>query len=292
MNDTSWGYYGGASGVASANGAAWLGTIATGAQLNEDDVNGTLFNNPPQPTSGIVPYYGGAYRKLLTAATTASNVRLYNRAGALLNLAAGIPSVLSTDARDLGTLGAAARTGLQVRVVGKVSGVFVEQFVNLNGRSQSSDVNGGAQMIDTGQCWRWEASLNGNPTTFYGDVGCFIGTQLCAVIRGTANPRRGIAGKGNQMCSAEVKLAVASSKSANISGTDRLVAPSGIGSFDPAVYFGGVPDWVGTDQSLACPGNPYVTNDYFGFVVEFSAIAGIFSPLGNFQADPDVLCNA
>ncbi len=285
MNDASWGYYGGVDGVAAADGAPWLGAIDTGAQLNEDSVNATLFNNPIQPTSGTLAYYGGAYRKLLDD-VTASNVRLANRAGALLNLSSGIPSVVSSSPLDAGTLGNAARTGLQVRLVGRVAGNYTEQFINLNGTTPSSDVNGGAQVVEANQGWRWETSLNGSPTDFWGDVACYIGAQLCCIIRGKLNPRRGITGKANRMCSAEVKLAVASAKNTTVSGTDRLVAPSGIGSFDPAVYL------PGADQSLALPGNPYVLNDRFAFVVEFTAIAGILSPLGYFQVDPEVICNA
>jgi len=294
MDDTSWGYYGGTNGVPSNDSDPYLGAIDTVAQLDEDANNGTVLDNPIQPSSGSTLYYGGGYRKLLTAATTANNCRVYNRAGAILNTLAGVPSVVSLSAIDTGVSGNAARTGLQVRLVAKVSGVWVEQYINPLGTVPSSDVAGGALTVDASSAYRWEASFDGFPTLFSGDVGCFVGTQLVAVIRGTLNPRRGIPGKGNQMASAEVQVAVATAKNATVTGASGRLAPpaAGIGSFDSAVLFGGTPAWVGSDQSLVLPGDPYVTNDYFAYVVQFEALAGIFSPLGNFQADVGVVCNA
>lgn len=291
MNDSTWAYFSGADGVPSNDTDPYLGAIADGgSQLNEDSSDATVLNSPTQPGSGSTLYYGGAYRKLLDN-ITANNCRMYNRAGCLLNSGAGLPYVQSTSPLDAGTLGNAAGSGLQVKATGKVSGVITSQWLNVNGVTRTSDVNGGAVPFDSGTVYRWEASLNGAPTTFYGDVAVFIGVELVGVIRGTLNPRRGIAGKGNQMISAEVQIAVASSKNTTVGATNRLTAPSGVSAFDSAVYLPGSPYWTGSDQSLAMPGNPYTQNDYCGYAVQFESIAGMPTPLGDFQADVGIICN-
>ena len=291
MDDNSWAYFPGSDGTPSNDTDPFMGSINDGgSQLDEDAVNSTVLNSPPQPTSGSILYYGGDYRKLLDS-VTANNCRMYNRAGALLNAGSGVPSVRSTSPLDAGVAGNAPRVGLQVRAVGKVSGVWTSQWVNPNGTIQSSNVNGGAVAFDANFVYRWEASLAGSPTVFVGDMGCYIGTQLVAVLRGTLNPRRGIAGKANQMCSAEVRLAVATSKNNTVSGTNRLTPPGGISSFDQAIFFGGNAFWAGSDQSLAMPDGPYTQDEYCGYVLEFTALAGIPGPLGDFQSDIGVIAN-
>jgi hypothetical protein len=290
MDDDTWGYFTGSDGVPSDDVSPYLGAIDDTTPLDEDAQDATILNNPPQPTTGSTLYYGGAYRKQLDA-VTANNCRYYNRAGSLLNALAGVPSVRSLSPLDTGVLGNAAGVGLQVRVLGKVGTVWTPQWLNVNGTTTSSDVLGGAVSFDALSVYRWEAALNGLPTVFAGDVGCFIGTQLVFVFRGTLDPRRGIPGKGNQMGSAEISIAVADSKNTTIGAADRLTAPADVSAFDPAVYFGGNSFWAGSDQSLAMPSGPYVQDDYCGYAVCFEALHGIPGPLGAFQVDVGVICN-
>lgn len=292
MTDNQWGYYPGEDGTATDDETACIGAIDTASELDEDASNATLYAEIPQPSSGSEYYYGGAYRKLAEDATdNAENTRAYNRNGAILNALAGTPRVVSTSPLDVGVLGNAAGTGLQVRLVAKVSSAWTPQYLNINGTSFSSDVAGGVQQVDALWAYRWELCLDGNPVTFYGDVGCFIGMQLVAVIRGTLNPRRGIVGQGNKMATAEVQIAIATAKNSTIACPDgRKVSPTGIGAFDEGVWFAGNGLWTGSDQSLVLPSGPYVPGDYFGFATRFEAIAGITPPLGDMEVDVGLLC--
>jgi hypothetical protein len=292
--DGDWKYYPGADGTPTNDTDPFGGAITTGGgELNEDTLNGCLLASIALPASGTTSYYGGAYRKLTsTLPSSSANTRVYNRNGAILNTLSGQPRIVSTSPLDAGTLGNAAGVGLQVRLVSKVSSLFVAQYLNINGTTFSSDVAGGVLTIDASSSYRWEACLNGSPTTFYGDVGCFIGSQLVAVIRGSLNPRRGIPGRGNLMCSAETSIAVATTKSTTVSSSNRLNPPaSGITAFAQGVFFASSANWAGSDQSLALPSDPYVPDDYFFYCLKFDAIAGIIAPLGPFQADIGIICN-
>lgn len=294
MTDNDWENWPGSAGVPTDDVAAYLGALNDGgSQIDETAVNAALFSNIPQPAVGVVPYFGGAYRRLAAAATDdGANTRLYNREGALLNLASGLPRIVSTSPLDAGVLGNPAATGYQVRLAAKISSLWSVQWLNINGTTFSSDVDGGASAVDASSAYRWELALNGAPTTFWGDVGCFIGSQLCCVVRGKLNPRRGVTGQGNRLCSAETRIAIAIAKNTTVDGANRLAAPvTGIGAFAEGVFLAGNGIWTGSDQSLVLPSGPYTANDSFAYVVEFSAIAGIAAPLGNMRADVGLLCN-
>jgi hypothetical protein len=296
MADSDFLYFPGANGVATDDIAPTIGAIADGgAEIVETAVNTAIFSAIALPVSGIIPYFGGAYRKLGPSAGTANNPRFYNRAGAIPNVLAGIPRIVSSWAGDVGTSGAAAGVGLQVRCMGMVGGIWTPQWVNLNGTNFSSDVNGGAQPVDALGALRWELALNGAPTFLPGDVGCFIGTQLCCVLRGTLNPRRGISGQGNNFGSAEVKIGVAAAKNTTIEGTNRLTAPHNSDLsplvFSNAVLFGSTSAWAGSDQSITVPGGAMVVGDYIGYGVEFDA-RPIPAPLDKFVVDVGLLSSS
>jgi hypothetical protein len=291
--DTDFKYYPGTNGVPTDDTSAIIGPINLSGALTETSVNTTIFASTDLPVSGVTLYYGGAYRKMESSApSSAANPRIYNRAGALVNILAGTPSIVSTFSGDTGTLGNAEASGLQVRLMAQIGGVWVPQWINLNGTTISSDVAAGVQVVDAGTAFRWELALNGSPTVCAGDIGCFIGAQLCAVFRGTLNPRRGVTGQGNNFQSAEVRIAACSAKNANITGTstNRLTAPSGVGAFSEAVLFGATSYWGGSDQSIVIPGGPLAPGDFFGYAVEFGARA-IPPPLSHFVVDVGILCN-
>lgn len=269
----------------------------------ENSPNTTLFGPISLPSSGSVPYYGVGYRQITSVApSSANNPRIYNRAGAVVNILGGNPRIICSNA-DVGTSGSAAGIGLQIRLLAQVGGTWTPQWINLNGATFSSDVAGGYLAVDAGTAYRWELALNGSPTTISSDVACYIDSQLCAVIRGSGNPRRGITGQGNNFASAEIKVAVAVSKNSSLAGTNRLTAPSAgigtpasvlVGAFAPAVFFPGGGSgsslWVGSDQSLVIPGGPLMPGDYFGYCLQFTAY-NIPAPLGNFVADIGFLTN-
>lgn len=293
--DSDWGYYPGTHGLVLTDTDPIIGAIDTGTSLTESAVNLTLMGPISLPSSGVVPYYAGGYLKLnSTLPSSAGSPRLYNRAGAVVNTSAGVPRVVSTNPADVGVSGNGPATGLQVRLMAQVGGLWVPQWINPNGTTPSNDVAGGVQSVDAFTALFWELTLGGAYTVVPGDFGCYVGSQLCAVIRGTNNPRRGITGQGNSACFSNVMIAGPATKNTDIVSVNRLTMPTMIDGVTPmtalgaGVVWGGTPYWTGSDQSIALPGGPFVPGDKFGYAFLFNA-SNVPPPIGPFEVDIGVL---
>lgn len=250
--------YLGDDGVPTNDTDPYGGAIDTGTPVNPATL-GSIFGSLKLTTSDI-NYYSIFYVRMEQGSPgTLDNARWNNRAGARLNTSSGLASVISTNANDTG----------DIVITGKVSGVWTQETLTLNGTTLVS----GATVWDTNSAIRWE-SLDGEPL---GLVTCAVNSSTCAVIYGTdGDPNDGFPSIATYMASAELEFALADTINTTISGTDRLTAPSsGIGSFSKATK------WSGEDFSINVPGGELGPNDYVGVCVKFIANANVPAPNNN-----------
>lgn len=183
------------------------------------------------------------------------NARVGVRSSARFNTSAGTVALVSTSASDTGV----------VRVVGKVSDVWVQEDITLAGTTPVS----GIQNFDEGEVYRWEY-LSGYPT---GQITGSIASEVCAVIWGTsANPTDGGTSIATYMATTEIKIAIATAKNTTLTSTSRTEPPTGIGDFDLAYV------WTGEDNTFPVPSGVFEVDDQLGVCGQFTAYSGIFPP--------------
>lgn len=257
-------YYLGANPTPTNDTDPYGGAIDTSPELNELTA-GILIATVPRPTSGSQYYYGIAYRKNEHASSDWDSAAFTNRAGAKLNTSGGIVSVVSDNSADTGTL----------RVAGQISAAWDTESITLTGTTTAY----GAETWDASQVWRYEYLVGGAAAVPTGNLTIAVDGEVVAVIYGSGG------GYGNNMASAEWDLAVASSKGATISGTNRITAPAaGISAFSKACKWGGS---GAVDQSIAVPGGSLDFGEYIGYCIRLTAHAGIAAPVSGYLF-PDI----
>ena len=208
-----------------------------GDVVTDDTASNILIHRPPVKTTEDW-YRGIALRRIKASVAPSflSNARFANRAGALINLAAGPASVVFTSPLDAGST-------RKVRITGKVSGVWQSQLVNTAGLTPSFS----GYSWDANSVVLWEYLINGMPSAPYGNMLGSINGQICAFIYGDLEQP----GDGNTQCNALYTVALAPDKNTTLTAANRKTNPSGIADedFAPAVKF------PASDQSLAIPGN-------------------------------------
>lgn len=235
---------------------------AYGGAINmSNTVNGALLNSLFQPlsipASGDTPYYAIFYLSL-ESSNTLTNVKLYNRAGAITNTSSGVASVASTSSGDTGTM----------VVTGKVSGAWQQDRITLLGTITAY----GTVVFDSGSVVRWEYLASGSSAVPLGNVACFVNSVQCALFYGSLN---NVANGGTVLCSAEYQFALASSKNTTLSGTNVLNAPGTDGDSSSIGTFYNATLWTGADASIPIPTGGMINTDYIGVVIRFTVYAGI-----------------
>lgn len=231
------------------------GAINTSTGLINPATIGSLFSDLKIPASDT-NYYSAFYIRFEhSAAGSLQSARIANRAGARPNTSSGTASVISTSTSDTGI----------IRVVGKISGSWDYEDLTLTGTTTVI----GSKIWDSGSVVRWE-STTGVPV---GAITCSVSSYVCAVMYGTGfDPTDGLGSIAPYMCSAEIQLAPCTAKNTTISSSNRLTAPTTIGSFANAT------SWTGTDSSISVPSGFFDANDYIGVAVKFTAYANIIPP--------------
>ncbi len=228
------------------------GAVDTGTSVDQSIV-GNLFAAQRIGDSDV-PVYEILYEAFdHSSSGSMENARVANRAGARFNSGAGTATVVSTLNTDVGT----------VRVIGKVSGVFTTEDIVVTGTTPAFGVN----TYDSNTVVRWEY-VNAIPA---GNITCSVASEICGIIWGTsADPPDGFYSIATYMATAEIDFAVATSINTTLTSSDRLTAPTGIGSFAKATR------WTGEDFSIAVPGGSLGVGDYVGVCVRFISFTGIF----------------
>lgn len=226
-----------------SNGAPSNDTDPIGGTLDDgggewDEATNKLFQTLKVDAAGgsANTYYGAGTLAIATGASgTLEDPAAYNRAGAKLNSAAGVISLQSTSALDVG----------DVKANGKVSGIWSNETAACTGLSLST----GLTTFDISSVYTWEYLNDGSPEKPVGDVSCYVDGELCAVIYGTGSPASADIGKGNNQANALYQIAPATAKNSPItwsSTNNRLTAPDGnVEAFENAYLF------PGDDQSTA-----------------------------------------
>lgn len=247
--------YPGADGTPANDTDPIIGAIDTGAEMDEETAN-LYFDGCPTPESGpdADPVYAGGYLRLECASPgSLVSARVCNRAGAKVNTDAGLPSVQSTQASDVG----------QVRCVAMVAAAWAPQDITATGTTRAY----ASSAVDAGTARRWEY-LGATPPK--GNIYCYVGSQLCAIIYGKLD--LGDA-RGLRQASTEHRLALADAINQTVEAADRTEEPADISAFSQAVL------WPGADESIPVPGGVLEgPTDYIGFVVEYVGYSGITPP--------------
>lgn len=249
--------YLGVDGVPTNDTDPYGGAIDTGALVNENTL-GNLFGAIRLGQVDDAFYTAFHIKMEHTSPGILDLARVCNRAGARVNTSSGNAALISTNAADVG----------QIIVTGKVSGTWVQETLTLNGTTPVV----GTQVWDANSVYRWE-HISGVPA---GLVTCSVNSSTCGVIWGTDNdPSDGFPSIATYMATAEIEFALATSKNAAVSGTNRKTAPaSGIGSFSTATK------WPGEDFSINVPTNEMEADDSIAVAVKVLALANVPAPAG------------
>lgn len=242
------------------------GAIATGSEL-DPDVAGNLWSTLSIGTSDV-SVYSVHYRKAINS-TSGSLIyaRFYNRAGMELNTGSGTASIQSTSPNE----------DIDVRVVGKVSGVWDTEVLAVSGTTLVV----GSKVWDATSVYRFECTA-GTPV---GLMTCSVNGEVVGVIYGTDDdPDDGDSESIScYMISAETQWALASAINTDKSSSNRLTAPTGLSSFSRATY------WSGDDASINVPGAELDIADYIAVVGRLDIKANIPQPLRDFQVKVTIL---
>lgn len=223
------------------------GSIDLGTDLDQDDDN-LLISDPPI-TSEDDTFYGiGNFTNEDTQKL--SNARVANRNAMKLNSFVGIAQAVSTSNLDVGDL----------LLVGKLSGNWVERVISLNGKNPVfGDTNWDALSV-----YRCEYLISDVPTNPNGNLTLAIGGETVTIMFGGVN--------GISLCSAEYRVAIATSKDVGLESDNRKTAPTGIGSFSRALKF------PGSDESLVIPDGELLPGETISWVIEMVAKGNIPRP--------------
>lgn len=253
--DTDLKYYGGTNTTPQNNTDPYGGAIDTGSELVQTDPNIIIYSL--QSLEVDEEYYGIFYRK--NEATGAlNNARVYNRAGMQLNSSSGTIQIISSSSSD---------TDIKIQFTGYSSAAFNTDTITVNGTTPVS----GVESFDVDGVLMAEVlTLAGSPTTPVGNITVSVNSEIIAIIYGTAADED----IACTMVTSLYEMAVASSLSSTISGTNRLTAPaSGIGSFSQAT------NWAGSDQSINVPTGILPASGYIGVCIKLTIPASMPTPI-------------
>lgn len=262
-------YYGSADGNPSNDTDPLGGAIATGTELNPASPS-NLWSTLSIGTSSKT-VYSIHYRKQENSTSgELVNARFYCRTGAIKNTNAGTASIASNKAGEDCT----------VRVVGKIGGNWDFEDIDVLGTT----ISVGSKIWDANSVLRWVV-LEGYPI---GILGCSVAGETVGVIYGTSDDP--VDGNGESiacyMCSAEITWALATSKNTTLSSANRLTAPTGIGSFEPATL------WANEDTSIAVPSGVFEIDDEIGICGKLVIEANAPQPPRDFQVMTALLGDA
>lgn len=237
----------GQNGTPTDDSSAIGGDIDMGANYTGDEDN-LLINDPPITGEDEVFYGIGNLSNEDTQKL--ANARFINRNGMKLNSLVGIAQGVSTSPLDLGDL----------LIVGKIGGTWYEKLLTLNGKIPVF----GSDNWDINTVYRLEYLIDDVPAIPQGNVTFGIGAETITIMFG------GVGGIG--LCSAEYRVAIATSKDLYLTSADRKTAPEDIGGFSRATKF------PGSDESLMLPEGELLPGEVISFCIELTCKANIFKP--------------
>lgn len=236
------------------------GAIDTGTEYDPNNA-GNLYSGISIGSSDKTVYSIHYRRQEGSGGGSMQNARFYNRAGAKVNTGAGSATITSNKSTE----------DIQIRVVGKVSGAWDTEVLTVSGTTPAV----GSKVWDAGSVRRWESVDGSTPV---GLLTCAVNGETVGIIYGTsADPQDGDPESLScYMISAEVTWALATAINTNLNSSNRITAPTGIGSFEEALW------WSSNDAAISVPGATLTDDDYIGVVGKLQILGDIPQPLHDF----------